>query len=145
MKTWLVSKSVISNSPYLLPSTSRNSKHKNDDFKIRCNMILLLKLKSDWSSKSFWYWYSAYKNIMNTHVGKCWIGKKTKNTCYKQTLLFCFQNCSDLLHFKRPRILKFFEISATIYANSSVQFLKECFLNLLLRVCQIWYIIRIII
>ena len=44
MKTWLVSKSVISNSPYLLLSTSRNDKHKNDNFKIRCNMILLLKL-----------------------------------------------------------------------------------------------------
>ena len=69
-------------------------------------------------------------------------------------IVFCYQNCSDLLWEKialvieknfeirgwRPRICKNFEITRTIYSNRerSEQFLvTECFFNLFLEVSQI--------
>ena len=69
-------------------------------------------------------------------------------------MVFCFQNCSDLLWEKncfsdrekleirdwRPRILKIFEITRTIDSNSerSEQFLvTECLFNLFLEVSHI--------
>ena len=69
-------------------------------------------------------------------------------------MVFCCQNCSDLLWEKivlviqktfeiqgwRPRICKMFEITRTIYSNSerSEQFLvTECFFNLFLEVSHI--------
>ena len=69
-------------------------------------------------------------------------------------LVFCYQNCSDLLWEKivlviektfeirgwRPRIFKNFEIAWTIYSNSerSEQFLvTECFFNLFLEISQV--------
>ena len=68
-----------------------------------------------------------------------------------EALVFCYQNCSDLLWEKivlaieknfeirgwRPRICKIFEITRTIYSNSerSAWFLvTECFFNLFLEV-----------
>ena len=70
------------------------------------------------------------------------------------SMLFCYQNCSDLLWEKivlviqktfeirgwRPRICKNFEITRTIYSNSlrAEQFLAtECFFNLVLEFSQI--------
>ena len=57
-------------------------------------------------------------------------------TSYSRTMVFCYQNCSDLLWEKivlvieknwgwRPRIFKIFEVTRTIYSNSerSEQFL----------------------
>ena len=75
-----------------------------------------------------------------------------KSTC--EEMVFCYQNCSDLLWEKlfylsrktfeirgwRPRICKSFEITRTIYSHSerSEQFLvTECFFNLFLEVSQI--------
>ena len=66
-------------------------------------------------------------------------------------MVFCYQNCSDLLREKivlvikkklwgwRPRIWKFVEITRTIYSNSerSEQFMViECFFNLFLEVSR---------
>ena len=66
----------------------------------------------------------------------------------KMKMVFCYQNCSDLLWLKkkieirdwRPRIRKIFEITRTIYSNSerSEQFLvTECFFNLFLEVSHV--------
>ena len=67
------------------------------------------------------------------------------------TMVFCYQNCSDLLWKKedREKILKFeaedreFEITRTICSNSkrSEQFLvRECFFSLIMEVSPPFFI-----
>ena len=76
-------------------------------------------------------------------------------SCWHSTMVFCYQNCSNLLWEKncssdqektfeirgwRPRICKIFEITRTIYSNCerSEQFLvTESFFNLFLEVSHI--------
>ena len=57
-------------------------------------------------------------------------------------MVFCYQNCSDLLWEKIvPVIEKIFEITRTIYSNSERSeqlFVTECFFNLFLEVSVIW-------
>ena len=86
------------------------------------------------------------------------VGKRKCDKIYStnliKTMVFCYQNCSDLLWQKivlviektfeirgwRPRICKIFEITRTIYSNSErpEQFLvTECFFNLFLEVSHI--------
>ena len=76
---------------------------------------------------------------------------KTNENDTNWKMVFCYQNCSDLLWEKiviviektfQPRICKN-EITRTIYSNSesSEQILvTECFFNLFPKVSQIWYI-----
>ena len=61
---------------------------------------------------------------------------------FSRTMVFCYQNCSDLLWEKKNLVIEknIFEITRTIYSNSerSEQFLvTECFFNLFLEVSHI--------
>ena len=92
----------------------------------------------------------------NQGFGSCFSSRKKKVQFEFKVLamVFCYQNCSDLLWEKkvlvieknfeirgwRPRIYKNFEITRTIYSNSErlEQFLvTECFFNLFLDVLHI--------
>ena len=102
--------------------------------------------------------YSVLKGFANTLWKKIILQKRIHPIEHAilavEKLVFCYQNCSDLLWEKkilvieekfeirgwRPRICKIFEITRTIYSNSerSEQFLvTECFFNLFLEVSQI--------
>ena len=81
---------------------------------------------------------------------------RAKSSCQavQMKMVFCYQNCSDLLWKKivlviekkfeiqgwRPRICKNFEITRTIYSNSERSeelLVTECFFNLFLEVSHI--------
>ena len=110
--------------------------------------------RTPWFLGGFFYkdLMSWYKIIKDNRVFRPYL----KTSLYKRNaggkryeMVFCYQNCSDLLVEKivlvikktfeirgwRPRIYKNFEISRTICSNSESleQFLvTECFLNLFL-------------
>ena len=113
--------------------------HSSDSFYSGWHFVLPIETKmsglgfqSTYVLVFFAYGQTKRDNLSETHRTRLLL---------RQTLVFCYQNCSDLLWEKwRPRIFKNFEITRTIYSNSerSEQFLvAECFFNFLLDVSHV--------
>ena len=106
-------------------------------------------------SMAIWVWEIVARLwIAIVVINICRGLKNEKNVKIVNEMVFCYQNCSDLLWEKndlviektfeirgwRPRIWNLFEITRTIYSDSerSEQFLvTECFFNLFLEVSYI--------
>ena len=120
------------------------------------NSVTLLCLKSNWQ-KGFWKVYSKLVILIfslgSNHIFLVFSPIKLfGNTCIFTSffllwlwqsflqLVFCFQNCSDLLW---EKIVLVIEITSKNYSNieRSVQFMKQnAFLTFFLEVSQIQYI-----
>ena len=111
------------------------------------------KCSVKWCGKSIPRLNLKYKCLIHLKCNKKekeWSERKTTRKI--EDMVFCYQNCSDLLWEKivlvrktfkirgwRPRICKIFQIIRTIYSNrdSSEQLLvAECFFNLFLEVSK---------